>query len=294
MEIKKVGIVGLGAMGSGIAQVVAQSGYEAYITDMRQDLIDMAIGKIQKSLSKLVDKHRISQEDKSQTMERLISQAEIEGLRECDLIIEAITEDLMEKEKIFQALDKVCSDKTIFASNTSTLSITEIASCTRRRERFLGLHFFNPPSVMKLVEVIRTIITDHDALEDTTRFIKSLDKVPVMVKDRAGFIVNYFLAPYLYDAMQAVSCGVASVEDIDNAMVLGCGHPMGPLKLADLIGLDVLAKGGVVLFQEYKDKRFSPPPILNRLVALGFLGVKSGRGFYDWTDPEQPVPIDFG
>ena len=293
MEIEKIGVVGVGAMGTGIAQIVAQSGYKVYITDVSQDLIDSAKQKIQKSLSKLADKGKITQEDCSQTMERLHSQLEIVGFGDCDLIIEAVIEDLEEKRKVFETLDKVCSDKTIFASNTSTLSITDLAAAIERRDRFIGLHFFNPPTVMKLVEVIRIVITDQEVLKTATNFVRSINKVPVITKDNAGFIVNYLLTPYLFDAMWALSDGVASVEDIDKSMTLGCGHPMGPLKLADFIGLDNLVHGGTVLFNEYKEKRYSPPAILKRLVTLGFLGYKSGRGFYDWTDPKEPVPILF-
>ena len=293
MEINKVGVIGLGAMGTGIAQVIAQSGYKTYVTDMDQGLINSAIGKIERSLFKMIEKDRLSQDEKSQIMARLISKSEIEGLEECDLVIEAIFEDLEEKKKIFQSLDKVCSGKTIFASNTSTLSITNLAAATGRPERFLGLHFFNPPAVMKLVEVTRTIITNPEVLETAVRFVKSIDKVAVMARDNAGFIVNLLLTPYLFDAMRALSGGVASVEDIDNSMTLGCGHPMGPLKLADFIGLDVLVQGGSVLFEEYKDKRYAPPPILHRLVALGFCGFKSGKGFYDWSNPKEPVPMPF-
>lgn len=293
MEIKKVGIVGLGTMGSGIAQVVAQSGYHVYVTDIVPMMIEKAWGNIRKSLSKMVEKGQLSENDQAQALERLIIKPEISGIEGCDLVIEAVTEDVHEKQKVFEVLNKGCLDTTIFASNTSTLSITELAACAKHRERFIGLHFFNPPTVMKLVEVIKTFVIDDDVLRTSVEFVKSIGKVPVIAKDRAGFIVNYFLAPYLYDAMRAVSEGVASVKDIDDAMVLGCGHPMGPLKLADLIGLDLLAMGGAVLFNEYKDKRYSPPPILNKLVALGFLGAKSGRGFYDWSDSTQPVPVDF-
>jgi 3-hydroxybutyryl-CoA dehydrogenase len=293
MEIEKVGVVGVGAMGTGIAQVVAQSGYKVYITDVSQDLIDSAKKKIHQSLSKLADKGKITQEDSSQIMDRLHGQLEIEGFGDCDLIIEAVIEDLEGKRKVFTGLDRVCSDKTIFASNTSTLSITDLAAATERRDKFIGLHFFNPPTVMQLVEVIRTVITDQEVLKTATNFVKSINKVPVITKDNAGFIVNYLLTPYLFDAMRALSDGIASVEDIDKSMTLGCGHPMGPLKLADFIGLDNLVRGGTVLFNEYKEKRYSPPAILKRLVTLGFLGYKSGRGFYDWTDPKEPVPILF-
>ena len=293
MEIEKIGVVGVGAMGTGIAQIVAQSGYKVYITDVSQDLIDSAKKKIHQSLSKLTDKGKVTQEDSSQIMDRLYGQLEIEGFKDCDLIIEAVIEDLEGKRTVFKGLDKVCSDKTIFASNTSTLSITDLAAVTERRERFIGLHFFNPPTVMQLVEVIRTVITDQEVLKTATNFVRSINRVPVITKDNAGFIVNYLLTPYLFDAMRALSDGIASVEDIDKSMTLGCGHPMGPLKLADFIGLDNLVRGGTVLFNEYKEKRYSPPAILKRLVTLGFLGYKSGRGFYDWTDPKEPVPILF-
>ena len=227
MDIKKIGIVGLGTMGRGIAQVAAQSGCEAYVTDIEEDLIKKAIKKIEKSLSKMVESEEISDKQKSQIMDRLIVQTKLGGLSTCDLIIEAVTEDFQEKKKIFAVLDKVCLDRTIFASNTSTLSISKLAACTKRGDRFIGLHFFNPPTHMKLVEVIKTLVTERDVLETATDFVRLIGKVPVVATDRAGFIVNYLLGPYLYDAMRAVSEGVASVKDIDDAMVLGCGHPMG-------------------------------------------------------------------
>ncbi|EFK08409.1 putative 3-hydroxybutyryl-CoA dehydrogenase [delta proteobacterium NaphS2] len=293
MEIKKVGVAGLGAMGTGIAQVSLQSGYEVIAVDIDQTLVDRAVQQIEKSFLKMVRKEQISPEKKDESMSRLMGETEMAALKDCDLVIEAAFEDLEIKTKIFQSLEEICSDKTIFASNTSTLSITDLVARTGTGGRLVGLHFFNPPTVMKLVEVIKTITTDDEVLKIATDFVKSLNKIPVMTGDGAGFIVNRLLTPYLFDAMNALAQGVADVNDIDNAMALGCGHPMGPLKLSDFIGLDILIKGGTILYEEYKDKRYAPPAIMKRLVALGFTGFKSGSGFYDWSDPKHPVPRSF-
>jgi 3-hydroxybutyryl-CoA dehydrogenase len=210
----------------------------------------------------------------------------------CDLIIEAVFEDINVKNEIFTALDKACKKETIFASNTSSLPISKMAVQTSRKEKFIGLHFFNPVAVMPLVEVIKTIATDPQIIEIAVNFVKSLGKYPIIAKDNAGFIVNLFLTPFMLDAMRAVGEGVASINDIDMGMKLGCNHPMGPLMLADFIGLDVINNASNILFNEYKEKRYAPPPLLSKMVTMGYLGLKSGRGFYNWSDPKNPVPID--
>ncbi len=291
MKIEKVGVIGLGIMGAGIAQVSAQAGYQTYVNDMSQEIIDNALKGIEKSLARLNEKGKISDEEKREVMARLVPRPNMEDFTDCHLVIEAVAEEMGVKKEVFTTLDKGNSDDLILASNTSTLPITEMAASVKHPERFVGLHFFNPAPLMKLVEVVKTPITDPDVLETAKAFVKSLDKVAVVTKDRGGFLVNLLLTPFIYDAMRALDNGLGSTADIDNAMVLGCGHPVGPLKLADYIGLDILAKG--VLFDEFKEKRFSPPAILRRLVALGFYGRKSGRGFYDWSDPKNPVPVSY-
>ena len=223
---------------------------------------------------------------------RLSGTTSFESLAACDLIIEAVFEDLQVKKDLFQSLDRVCKKETIFASNTSSLSVTDMAASTSRQAQFVGMHFFNPATVMPLVEVIKTIATDTDVLQSVIDFAKSVGKLPVLAKDNAGFIVNLLLTPYLMDAVRAVSEGVATVEHIDMGMKFGCNHPMGPLMLVDFIGLDVLVKGATSLFEEYRDKRYAPPPILKKMVTMGYLGLKSGKGFYDWSDPKHPVPSD--
>jgi 3-hydroxybutyryl-CoA dehydrogenase len=291
MKIEKVGVVGLGVMGAGIAQVTAQAGYRTDVHDISREIIDMAVTGIERSLARLAEKGNISGEELTKSKGRLTPRLELEGLKDCDLVIEAVAEDIGVKKNVFVTIDKVNSDQMIFASNTSTLPIAEMAAGVKHPERFVGLHFFNPAPLMKLVEVVKTPVTDPEVLETAKTFVESLGKVPVVTKDRGGFLVNLLLTPFIYDAMRALDNGMGNTEDIDRAMVLGCGHPIGPLKLADYIGLDILAKG--VLFDEFKEKRFSPPAILRRLVALGFYGRKSGRGFYDWSDPKNPVPIDY-
>ena len=291
MKIEKVGVIGLGIMGAGIAQVTAQAGYRTFVNDISREIIDKAVSGIEQSLARLVEKGKISKEELKGVMDRLTPKTTLEELKDCDLVIEAVAEDIDVKKNVFAGVDGGNSDQMIFASNTSTLPITEMAAVIKHPERFVGLHFFNPAPLMKLVEVVKTPVTDPQVLETAKSFVGSLGKVPVVTKDRGGFLVNLLLTPFIYDAMRALDNGMGSTADIDRAMVLGCGHPIGPLKLADYIGLDILVKG--VLFDEFKEKRFSPPAILRRLVALGFYGRKNGRGFYDWADPKNPVPIDY-
>jgi len=288
--IKKVGIIGCGTMGAGITQVVLEAGYGVVVREIDASLLDKGIKAIQKGLDRSVEKGVLITKAKEEALVHLSGTLALEDLKDCDLIIEAVFEDIEIKKELFKSLDRICSGKTILASNTSSLSITEMASATKRQERILGLHFFNPPQMMALVEVVKTIATPDEIVEVLFNFIRSLKKVPVLAKDNRGFIVNLLLTPYLMDAIRAVGNGVASIQDIDSGMKLGCGHPMGPLMLADFIGLDVLFKGTTSMFDEYKDSRYAPPPLLIQLVRMGYIGRKVGKGFYDWSDPKNPVP----
>jgi 3-hydroxybutyryl-CoA dehydrogenase len=292
MEIKQIGIVGCGAMGAGITQLVLQTGYTVVVNEMDENLLNKGLNRIKTGLEKLSEKGKIKTEDKDAMLQRLSGTVNLSDMASCDLIIEAVFEDINVKNEIFTALDKACKKETIFASNTSSLPISKMAVQTSRKEKFIGLHFFNPVAVMPLVEVIKTIATDPQIIEIAVNFVKSLGKYPIIAKDNAGFIVNLFLTPFMLDAMRAVGEGVASINDIDMGMKLGCNHPMGPLMLADFIGLDVINNASNILFNEYKEKRYAPPPLLSKMVTMGYLGLKSGRGFYNWSDPKNPVPID--
>ncbi|HJY86745.1 MAG TPA: 3-hydroxybutyryl-CoA dehydrogenase [Candidatus Acidoferrales bacterium] len=291
MPIQKVGVVGCGLMGSGIAQVAAQAGCEVVVREVTPELVEKGLKSIEKNLARMVEKSSLSAVERDHTRSRLRGTTNLEELRDTDLVIEAIIEQLAAKKELFGALDKLCAARTIFASNTSSISITEMATATRRPERFLGLHFFNPVPVMKLVEVIRTILTDPQVFDELVTFAGRLGKVPVRTSDRTGFIVNRLLVPYLLDAIRALEEGVASIEDIDKSMRLGCGHPMGPLTLLDFVGLDTTYYIAIVMFDEFKERRFAPPPLLKRMVLAGWNGRKAGRGFYDYTDPQNPKPL---
>ncbi|HTY24033.1 MAG TPA: 3-hydroxyacyl-CoA dehydrogenase family protein [Desulfomonilaceae bacterium] len=289
---KQIGVVGLGSMGCGIAQVVAGNGYQVRAVDVEKRLVDEAISRLDRAFQKLVQKNLMEEHERSEVLARIEGGTDLGVLKDCDLVIEAIYEDREGKRKLFSQLVQICTEETVFASNTSTLSITSLVSNLDRPERFLGLHFFNPAPVMKLVEVVKTAATSQEVLASVLDFVKSLGKAPVVVRDQAGFLVNYLLTPYLFDSIRSLSSGLASVNDIDTGMRLGCGHPMGPLALADLIGLDVLLNAGNILFDEYREARYAPPPLLKRLVALGDLGAKSGRGFYDYKGEEKSKPRD--
>jgi 3-hydroxybutyryl-CoA dehydrogenase len=288
MPIQKVGVVGLGLMGSGIAQVAAQAGFPVVAREISGELVDKGLKTIEKNLARLVEKGTITEAAKSEIRGRLKGTTNLEELKDCDLIIEAIIEQLPAKKELYAALEGLCPAKTIFASNTSSLSITEMATATKRPDRFVGLHFFNPVPVMKLVEVIRTIATDPAVFEEAVAFGVKLGKTPVRTSDRTGFIVNRLLVPYLLDAVRALEEGVASIEDIDNSMKLGCGYPMGPLTLLDFVGLDTTYYIAQIMFDEFREKRFAPPPLLKRMVLAGWNGRKAGRGFYDYADPQKP------
>ena len=289
--IKKVGVIGCGTMGAGIAQVVLEAGYVAVVREIDSSLLDKGMKAVRKGLERSVEKGALSSSAKEEALARLSGTLVLEDFSGCDLIIEAVFEDMQIKKELFRNLDRICSGETIFASNTSTLSITEMASATKRQERIIGLHFFNPVQVMRLVEVIKTIATHDEILQIVFDFAKSLKKVPILAKDNPGFIVNLLLTPYFMDAIRAVANGVASIQDIDTGMKLGCGYPMGPLMLADLIGLDTLCKGANSMFDEYRDRHYAPPPLLVQMVRMGYIGKKVGKGFYDWSDQKNPIPL---
>jgi 3-hydroxybutyryl-CoA dehydrogenase len=292
-EIKVVGVLGCGMMGRGIAQVCAQAGYETVVMDVSQQLIDQGLAGMEGQLARLVQKEAITGEERDGVMQRIQGTTVVEDLADCDLLIEAVIEDLDIKNRMWRVLDSACAPEAIFASNTSSLTISAMAACTTRPERMIGLHFFNPVPVMRLVEVVRTIATDQSVLDAAFRFVRSLDKEPIACKDSSGFVVNLLLVPYMMDAIRALEHGVASTEDIDKAMKLGTGHPMGPFTLCDFVGLDTLDRIGDIMFDEYREQRYASPPLLKRMVSLGFFGRKSGRGFYDYSE-EPPVVIDLG
>ncbi|HEU4869835.1 MAG TPA: 3-hydroxyacyl-CoA dehydrogenase family protein [Pyrinomonadaceae bacterium] len=295
MEIKKVGVLGCGLMGSGIAQVAATAGFETIVKEVSDEFINKGFGGIEKSLAKFAEKGTITADQQTEIRGRLSGTTSFEALADCDIIIEAIIENLEEKRSTYSRLDALCKPETIFASNTSSLSITEMMTSTsaERQRRFIGMHFFNPVPLMKLVEVVKTILTDDDVYEQAVAFGKKLGKVPVRAGDKTGFIVNRLLVPYMLDSIRALEEGVGSIVDIDNAMKLGCGYPMGPFTLGDFVGLDTTYYIAEIMFNEFREKRFAPPPLLKRMVLAGLYGRKSGRGFYDYTkDPKNPTPMN--
>ena len=291
MEIQKVGVVGCGLMGSGITQVVAQVGLPVVVREVNDQLLDKGLGIIEKSLSKFVEKGKLSADDKKAVLGRIQRTTAVSDLKDCDLVIEAITENPKIKKELFAELDKLCPKHTILASNTSSISITEMAAATQRPERFLGLHFMNPVPLMKLVEVIRTIQTDGQVFETGVQFVEKVGKVPVRTSDRVGFIVNRLLIPYLLDCIRALEAGFGSIPDIDKSIRLALNHPMGPFVLLDFVGLDTTLYIAEIMFDEYREQRFAPPPLLRRLVTAGWYGRKTGRGFYDYSDPKNPKPM---
>jgi len=295
MEIRKVGVLGCGLMGAGIAQTAAAAGFEVVVREVSDELCERGFTGIEKSLAKFAEKGTITAEQGAEIRGRLRGTTKFEDLADCDIIVEAIIENLDTKRDTYRRLDELCKPETIFASNTSSLSITEMMTATsaERQKRFVGLHFFNPVPLMKLVEVVRTILTDDGAYETAVEFGKRLGKVPVRAGDRSGFIVNRLLVPYLLDSIRALEEGVGSIVDIDNGMKLGCGHPMGPLTLLDFVGLDTTYYIAEIMFTEFRERRFAPPPLLKRMVLAGLYGRKSGRGFYDYADPKNPVPMNF-
>jgi 3-hydroxybutyryl-CoA dehydrogenase len=282
-------------MGAGIAQVAASAGFETVVREVSDELITKGFGGIEKSLAKFAEKGTITAEQQKEIRGRLSGTTSFADLTDCDIIIEAIIENLDEKRSTYRQLDEICKPETIFASNTSSLSITEMMTATspERQQRFIGMHFFNPVPLMKLVEIVKTILTDDDVYEQAVEFGKKLGKVPVRAGDKTGFIVNRLLVPYMLDAIRALEEGVGSIVDIDNAMKLGCGYPMGPFTLGDFVGLDTTYYIAEIMFNEFREKRFAPPPLLKRMVLAGLYGRKSGRGFYDYTkDPKNPTPMN--
>jgi 3-hydroxybutyryl-CoA dehydrogenase len=297
MEIKKVGVLGCGLMGSGIAQVCATAGFDVTVLEVEQKYLDKGFGGIEKSLAKFaerpVEKGGITPQQKDEIRARLKGTTNKAELADCDIVIEAIIENVEEKKKMYASIDGVVKKDAIFASNTSSISVTELLTSVKRPERFIGLHFFNPVPLMKLVEVVKTIATSPEVYEAAYLFAQRLGKVPVRTSDKTGFIVNRLLVPYLLDAIRAYEEGVGSIEDIDNAMKLGCGYPMGPFTLLDFVGLDTTYYITHVMYDEFKERRFASPPLLKRMVMAGWYGRKSGRGFYDYSDAEKPVAGKF-
>ncbi|CAN5357350.1 3-hydroxybutyryl-CoA dehydrogenase [soil metagenome] len=292
-EIRRVGVLGAGLMGSGIAQVCAQSGYDTMVREVSDELQRKGIGSVEKQLGRAVDKGKLEAGERDRTLGRLSGTTRLEDLADCDLVIEAVVEDLEVKNEMWKKLDELCPADTIFASNTSSLTIADMAAVTDRPERMVGLHFFNPVPVMKLVEVVRTIATSDEVFQTAYDFAKSLGKEPITCKDNSGFVVNLLLVPYMMDAIRAAEQGVASVTDIDTGMKLGTGYPMGPFTLSDFVGLDTLDKIGDIMYREYKEKRYASPPLLKRMVSMGYYGRKSGKGFYDYGG-DEPTPTELG
>jgi 3-hydroxybutyryl-CoA dehydrogenase len=291
MSIKKVGVLGCGLMGAGIAQTAAAAGFTTVVREVAEEFLNKGLASIDKSLSRMVKKERITEEQKAEILGRLSGTTKASDLADCDIVIEAVTENLDVKREIFAELDEAVQDTAIFASNTSSLVITEMMTATKRVDRFIGLHFFNPVPIMKLVEVVGTITTDPAVMDDAMAFGKSLGKVPIRTTDRSGFIVNRLLVPYLLDAVRGLEEGIGTVADIDNGMKLGCGYPMGPFTLLDFVGLDTTYYIANIMFEEFRERRFAPPPLLKRMVLAGHHGRKSGRGFYDHSDRANPKPL---
>jgi len=280
-------------MGSGIAQVAATAGRETIVRDVSQQIWDRARGGIEKSLAKFVEKGKLAAAERDAALKRLTFTTATTDLKGCDIVVEAITEDLELKNALWKELDALCPPHTIFASNTSSLTIAAMAAATKRADRFVGLHFFNPVPLMQLVEVVRAVTTSEETFRRAFAFARSLGKEAVAAKDNSGFIVNLLLVPYLLDAIRAVEHGVGSVPDIDKAMQLGCGYPMGPLTLLDFVGLDTTYRIAEIMFTEYREQKYAPPPLLKRMVTAGLMGRKSGKGFYDYS-ADPPRVVDLG
>ncbi|MBI4319683.1 MAG: 3-hydroxybutyryl-CoA dehydrogenase [Chloroflexi bacterium] len=283
MTIQKVGVVGCGLMGSGIAQVCAAAGYDTLVAEVNEELLNRGMSRLRDFLADGVKRGKMAQEQVDQILSRIHPTVALQDFADRDLVVEAIIENMTEKRKLYGQLDTICPPQTIFASNTSSLTIIEMAAATKRMDRFVGLHFFNPVPLMKLVEVVKTICSTDEVVEEVKAFSVTLGKKPIVAKDTPGFVVNLLLVPYLLEAVRAYETGLASREDIDTAMVLGCGYPMGPLTLLDLVGLDTTYYIANIFFEEFKDPRYAVPTLMKRMVAAGFLGRKSGKGFYDYS-----------
>jgi 3-hydroxybutyryl-CoA dehydrogenase len=289
--IAKVGVLGCGLMGSGIAQTCASAGYETVVREVEKGLIEKGFAGIEKSLAKFVEKGTIAADQRNACLQRLHGTTDLEDLADCDIIIEAVVEKIELKRSVYGNLDRICKKDAIFASNTSSLTITELSMATARPKQFIGLHFFNPVPLMKLVEVVRTILTSDETFETAFSFAGSLGKEPVAARDNSGFIVNRLLVPYLLDAVRGYEEGIGSIEDIDKAMKLGCGYPMGPFTLLDFVGLDTTYYIAEIMFAEYRERRFAPPALLKKMVIAGRHGRKSGAGFYSYS-AGAPVAFD--
>jgi len=283
MEIKTVGVLGCGLMGAGIVEVCARAGFATIVREVDEEWLSKGLDRINKSLGKAVDKGKLTAEEQESIDTRIQGTTRLDDLADCDLVIEAIVENVETKCEALVRLDELLRDSAMLASNTSSLTITELAMATKRSEKFVGLHFFNPVPRMKLVEVVRTLMVSDATLDAARDFVKAIGKEPVTCRDNSGFIVNRLLVPYLLDAIRAVEEGVGSVEDIDKALQLGCGYPMGPLTLLDFVGLDTTYYIANIMFEEYREKRYAPPPLLKNMVLAGRFGRKSGRGFYDYS-----------
>ena len=282
MTIRKVGVVGCGLMGAGIAQTCAQSGYEVIVREVNQQLLDKGVARIQSAWDMMASKGKITQGQVDENRSRLHGTLSLEDFADCDLVIEAVIENMEEKVRLFPTLDRILKPEVFILSNTSSLNVTQMGAITKRPDKVCGLHFFNPAPVMKLVEVVRTISTSEETIETVKQFAISLGKTPVLAKDTAGFIVNFLLIPYLLAAIRMLENGMATRDDIDTAMKLGCGYPMGPFTLLDYVGLDTTLWAAEAIYEEYKDPLYAPPPLLRRMVISGMYGKKSGRGFYDY------------
>jgi 3-hydroxybutyryl-CoA dehydrogenase len=292
-EIRRVAVLGCGLMGSGIAEVAAKAGYETWVRELNDELVARGRGIITKSLDRAVDRGKLEAQVRDDALGRIHFTTSLTELKDTDIVIEAVTEDIELKNEMFRTLDGICPDETIFASNTSSLTIAEMAAATNRPHKFVGLHFFNPVPVMKLVEVVRTIAVDHATYAAAFDFARSLGKEPVEAKDSSGFIVNRLLVPYMLDAIRCLEQGLATTEDIDKSMTLGTGYPMGPFTLCDFVGIDTLYFIAEIMFEEFREPRFAPPPLLKRMVTLGMYGRKAKRGFYDYSG-DKPVAVDLG
>jgi 3-hydroxybutyryl-CoA dehydrogenase len=282
MEIKTVGVLGCGLMGAGIAQVCAQSGYKTIVREVEQPFLDKGLGRIKKFLSDGVEKGKVAPEARDKTLGNLTGTTSVDDLRECDLVIEAIIENLEDKARAYEGVERVVKPEAIIVSNTSSLCVTELAAKTKRPHRFGGLHFFNPVPIMKLVEVIRALTTSDETYRTLFAFAQSLGKEPITAPDKPGFIVNRLLVPYLLDAIRSYEHGLGTIEDIDKGMKLGCNYPMGPFTLLDYVGLDTTYYIANIMFEEYREPAYAPPPLLKRMVLAGRLGRKSGQGFYKY------------
>lgn len=291
--IKKVGVIGLGIMGSGIAQVSAEAGYETLGREISPEYLSKGVGSIEESLNRGVIKGKYEKSYKDEVMGRLKGTTDLSELGDCDLIIEATSEDLGLKKELFNNLDSFCQNKTIFATNTSSFSVSDLASSTARPEQVVGLHFFNPVQIMKLVEVVQSIVASKESIDAVSGYVRSIKKEPILAKDYPGFIVNILLTPYFVEAVRLWEQGIAGIEDIDKAMKLGTGYPMGPFALLDMAGLDTMVNAFNHTYSVYKDKKYAPPLIMEKMVQLGYLGRKSGKGFYDYSvNPPAPTKIN--